>query len=70
MNAITYTYHGQAVQVLAQSDDTNLIKIGGRFVHVREICQQKQQNNDDSLVQNSPENVEERKLKLVWVRKH
>ena len=69
MNAVTYFYHGEPVKVV-QSNDADLIRIGDRFVHIGKVCQPKQQNKDDSLVPNSPENVEERKLELVWVRKH
>ena len=38
MNAYRYSYHGQDVTVLAQSNDSDLVQIGDICVRVEKIC--------------------------------
>ncbi len=38
MNAYRYSYHGQDVTVLAQSNDSDLVQIGDICVRVDKIC--------------------------------
>lgn len=48
MNAYLYTYKGEPIQVLAQSNDADLIQVGDIYVRVGKICPYTQKRNVQS----------------------